>query len=135
MKDKIGAIGKVCSVLAVVGIIVFSLYNRHKNRDGLVNNGILLPCHVVDCSITSKSNVVYFSYTFAYHNKLYDGKSGGYYFRDHIDYCEKFKGKAFPLLVDTTDVTNTCILLNRKAFADYGHQYPDTLKWVSEYIK
>ena len=45
----------------------------------------------------------------------------------------RFVGKQFPVVVDSTDFSNSRILLTSKDFHDYDLPLPDTLEWVKQY--
>jgi hypothetical protein len=44
-------------------------------------------------------------------------------------------GKTFPVVVDSTRVTNTRMLFDSIAFKSFNLTYPDTLRWLKAYLK
>jgi hypothetical protein len=121
------------AIAVIIGIIVaLVIYNKFStsslNKNFIVVNGVVTAAKVLN----KVGQDAY--YTFLIDGKYYDGSQPLPKFKNVEDRFV-LEGKMFPVVVDTTNYANNRMLFDSLSFVQYGLQYPDSLKWLKEFLK
>ena len=118
------------SVIIWALIILIFILNHFAKLYDLKVNGVVGTCIITDYSSTHKSSSI-FHYTFYFKGIKYTSTSEA-----GITNSSKFIGKYFPVIISKSfSYYNNRILVTPKHFNSVDIKYPDSLKWVLQYLK
>ena len=121
-KNRKSVIFLCCFVLFAASYTIFSKYD-------LLYNGKLITGTVVEISSHSKSLMR--DLVFVYLDKDEQKKSSTSY---DLKQPNQFIGKSFPVIISTL-TGQTELLVTPNQFKKYRLPFPDSLKWVLQYVK
>jgi hypothetical protein len=126
---------KVTSIIILAllaSIIIWGYLRKIDSISKLRKNYLLITGDITDIWVQHKSGNCYAKYQFQYLGQHYTGEreiSG----ISSSNAFKFFKGKNFPILVDTTDPSNNAILATPFHFEKMEWPLPDSLEWVRKY--
>ena len=133
MKEKAG---KIAGLLIVIAGAYFTLSSGDRLHRSLVKNRYLTIGYITEGNSQSpRSSRVTFTFTYNYKGKAYQNYSYPYDFTDNVDHSPLFTGKSYAVVIDTTNPTNSDILLTKAKFDEFNFPYPDSLSWTTQYLK
>ena len=111
-------------------VIAAAMFLYHKVLWGdLRNNGIILVGIVKSSSFHAKSSDTDFQCTFDYKGKKYESECSA-----DVTSSSIFIGKTFPVIL--SEVTNNSkMLITPDHFKSVNIPFPDSLKWVLQYVR
>lgn len=127
MKDK----DKIIILLILVLFVAF--YAIHQTQK-LKKKHIITSGTIIKCSTGLKGQIgTWFDFKYNVNDDEFIGSSlyREFYFKDC---AQHLKGKSFPIVYSPDDKTNSAILLTPKEFKSYDMEFPDSLKWLLQYI-
>jgi len=117
--------------IVVAAIAIYGQVKKNQLDSGFViTNGAT----VTSISLTGKTGSGYFlDYSFQFQSKTYSGSTAE---RGIINSDgSTFIGKSFPVMFSTKDTSNNKLMVTPKDFEDYHYEYPDSLKWMLDYLQ
>lgn len=133
-KNKLKIIFLSFVILFTIGIVIYALWSKNK----LQENHTVITGKIINCQNGSRGNggSLFFDYSISIANKNYNASSS--YWTNELSFfaAEKyFVGKTFPVAYNPSKPSESSILITPKDFSRYGYPFPDSLKWVLQYLK
>jgi hypothetical protein len=126
---------KTRSVLLIIAICGFIIYQGHRERQNLHKYKLMTIGQVEETSEYGRGEGINIHFSFIAKNKTYKGKTRipiDFGFSEPVNYL--LNGKNFPVIYDSTNAKNNCMLLMREDYLKYGYTIPDTLYSITEYL-
>jgi hypothetical protein len=132
--ENLGEVRKAKIAVGVIVIIVILIFVYNKfSSDSLQKNFIISNGYVISVKFTNKiGDKVHFTYSI--NHRTYSGFKHTPNFKNEDD-KRILEGRYFPIVVDSTNNSKSDMLLDSLSFAQYGLQYPDSLRWLNKYLK
>lgn len=134
MKTKKYIIGFV--LVYLVGYLIYVYFFSIPRYNRLKNDYILSTCYSYDFSPGSsyKNNPPSIYYKYKVGDREYRGstqldKISSTDLQDHLLH------KTFPVAIDKNDYSNSAVLIEPATFKEFKMPFPDSLKWIKEYLK
>lgn len=112
-------------------LILIYLTYIFQRRESIYKNGVIKQAYVHTINYGSpKGGNIIIKYSFIYKKVKYFGGID-----TDLSYSvkEKLLYSMFPVLVDTTDISNNVLLINVKRWKYLNKELPDSLKWIKQY--
>ena len=121
-------------ILMILGLIVFFFYVKYKPKS-LINHFVVTQGIVTKVGYANKMGG-YIEYIFFLNGKQYKTSQILTEFKN-VDEESVLVQKGFPVIVDTTSgsYTTNKMLFDSLSFVRYGLPYPDSVKWLVQYLK
>ena len=122
-------------LLIVIFLGYYFFYSKHKIQS-LLKNHIISKGYTFDYTpgTSYKNNPPSIIYKYHVGNLEFKG-STQLYDISAADIQSKLINKNFAVAIDSTDFSNSMILISPKAFSDMNMVYPDSLSWISSLVK
>lgn len=116
----------VAGVILLMGYLFYNdIYNKPKE---LKENGVLLSAFTLDWKISTKAGYV-LKYEFYYNKHKLIGFASSKDLKGNLS----FENKYFPVLYDPVHGHKE-LLMEPRIFKEYDIPFPDSLKWVLEFL-
>jgi ABC-type glucose/galactose transport system permease subunit len=120
----------IAVIIALIGILI--IYNKYSSSS-LGKNFVIVNGIVTAAKVLNKVGQDAY-YSFSINGKYYDGSQPLPKFKNVEDRFV-LEGKMFPVVVDSTNYSNNKMLFDSLSFTRYGLEYPDSLKWLKQYLQ
>ncbi|HEU4552095.1 MAG TPA: hypothetical protein VFS25_04645 [Chitinophaga sp.] len=118
-------------VVLFVFIYLFIVY-QFKGSE-LKNNAIITTGVILKFKSDYRGEGGAFVYSFNINGKYYENQRAYPNIRSSDGY--NLEGKIFPIVYDKNDPDNNRMLITDKDFKTYSIPFPDSLKWVEDYVR
>jgi hypothetical protein len=118
----------------IIAIALIAIYGQAKKNQLDSSFVIVNGATVNSFSATGRIGSGYFlDYSFQLQSKIYSGSTAE---RNIINSGgSTFVGKFFPVMYSSKNPSNSKLMVTPKDFEDYHYEYPDSLKWMLQYLR